>query len=73
MPDLRHKVALITGSHAAQIRSEELVMRNVYESFPLGLKLSHAALLRNLDGFAQLAETNACQRDALELNSLSRR
>jgi hemerythrin-like domain-containing protein len=33
-------------------------MKNAYESFPLGLKLSHAALLRNLDGFARLAETN---------------
>jgi len=36
-----------------------MTVKNAYQSFPLGLKLSHAALLRNLDGFVRLAESNA--------------
>jgi hemerythrin-like domain-containing protein len=34
-------------------------MKSAYESFPLGLQLSHAALTRNLDRFVQLAEADA--------------
>jgi hypothetical protein len=31
-------------------------MKGAYESFPLGLRLSHAALLRNLGGFITIAD-----------------
>jgi hemerythrin-like domain-containing protein len=34
-------------------------MKGAYETFPLGMQLSHAALLRNLDRFVALAENEA--------------